>query len=103
MREAVKAAGLTCIVDTFQTKIGCDDEPYYDRDEQYYGSGPWKRRYKRRILRAGITWRVGKSVAEGCMDWAPTASWMDVAQDREMWKRATDALLTNERYWREVA
>jgi hypothetical protein len=74
--------------------------------EHYYGSGPWKRRYKRRILRAGITWRAGKSVAkgtEGCMDWAPTASWMDVAQDREMWKRANDALLTNERYWREVA
>ena len=87
----------------FQTKVGTEDEPFEERAEECYGPTAWKRRYKRRIARSGITWIVGKAEAEGCMGWAPTASWMGVANDRNMWRTATEILLTNERYWVEVA
>ena len=100
MREAAKATGQTSIVKTFQWDVGCEDEPFHEQNEQLYGSTAWKRRLVRRIERAGIVWRVGKTVAAGCMDWAPTAAWMDAAQDRDMWRLATDAVLRYERYWR---
>ena len=108
MQSAVRMARSTniaakAITAKFQTIVGAEDEPLQERAEGYYGSTEWKRWYKRRIARSGITWIVGKAEAEGCMDWAPTASWMDVANDRNMWRTATEILLTNERYWVEVA
>ena len=108
MQSAVRMARSTniaarTITAKFQTIVGAEDEPLQERAEGYYGSTEWKRWYKRRIARSGITWIVGKAEAEGCMDWAPTASWMDVANDRNMWRTATEILLTNERYWVEVA
>ena len=87
----------------FQTIVGAEDEPFEERAESCYGPTAWKRRWKRRIARSGITWIVGKAGAEGRMGWAPTASWMGVANDRNRWRLATDTPLTNERCWAEGA
>jgi hypothetical protein len=42
--------------------------------------------------------RTGTSFAEGCLNWSPYASWMDVVQDRDAWRIAMSTLLHNNEY-----
>jgi hypothetical protein len=86
------------LAERFHTVIGKEDERFDCEREKIYGSTEWKQRLKRRALRQRITWRTGTSFAEGCLNWSPYASWMDVAQDRDAWRIATSTLLQNTEY-----
>ena len=97
MKEPVQVSSPE-IAARFATTIGKEDERFDCERERIVGTPEYYKRLKRRIERAGITWRVGVAVARGVRNWAPYASWMVVAGDREAWKVATDALLQNEEY-----
>ena len=97
MKESVQVSNPE-IAARFATTIGKEDERFDCERERIVGTPEYYKCLKRRIERAGITWRVGVAVARGARNWAPYASWMAVAGDREAWKVATDALLRNEEY-----
>ena len=44
----------------------------------------------------------GMTTPEGCRNWAPYARWMEIAQNRTLWRMFTWNTLLNEEYWNQI-
>ena len=63
-----------------------------------FGDAYWdKKRWE-----ATVPWRVLPTTPEGCRNWAPYARWMEIAQNRTLWRMFTWNTLLNEEYWNQI-